>query len=84
MDEPRWQHLGDWAFTVMSEDGGNHVVTDWSVYDPSTEHLYEGTTEGALPYAILDAYDETGLTCALVIDPDLALMAGLSARKEDA
>ena len=82
MDEPAYRHLGDWAFTVS--DVGGRVITDWSVYDPSTEHLYEGTTEGGLPWAVLDAYDEVGLTCALIVDPDLARMSGLGDRKEDA
>jgi hypothetical protein len=77
------RHLGDWAFTVYAT--GDAVFTDWSVYDADSEVLYEGRTEGSLPWAVLDAYDKTGLTCPLVIDPDLQKMAGMDpVREEDA
>jgi hypothetical protein len=76
------RHLGDWAFSVFEADNGD-AFTDWAVYDPGADYLYEGTTNGALPWAVLDAYDHVGLTCPLVVEPDLAHMSGLSARKED-
>ncbi|MES2155985.1 MAG: hypothetical protein V4510_12700 [bacterium] len=76
--------VGEWSFTVMHEAGEDCVRTYWMVYDPSTETEWAGDTKGALPYGILAAYDETGLTCPLIIDADLAKLSGLAPREEDA
>ena len=75
------RHLSDWAFVVYTEDGD--VFTDWSVYDAGADYYYEGTTLGGLPWAVLSAYDKVGLTCPLIVEPDLARLSGLDNQREE-
>ncbi len=65
--------LSRWEFEVWVEDGEvvtfGHIIINHPTEFGSTE--YVSTTDGPLWQGVIDAYEEVGLVCPLVVSNDL-------------
>ena len=68
-----------WKFEVCSDELGM-VFTRWSVWSDEGDGLEtesdHGVTHGPLHAGIFAAYDALGITCPMVVDPDLLRWGG--------